>query len=128
MWAQINSHPSYFRDMPIFEGAAAFFKKIEWLDPIILTACPNSNYAHAARQKRAWVREHLSTSCMILPVMGGRHKPLFMHAPGDVLIDDFPKNIEAWRDEGGVGILHKGDFDETHDALIDVLDKRGLLP
>ncbi|WP_203452786.1 hypothetical protein [Rhizobium sp. rho-13.1] len=128
MWAQINSHPSYFRDMPIFEGAKEFFDKIAWMDPIILTACPKSNYAHAARQKRAWVREHLSTSCIILPVMGGRHKPLFMHAPGDVLIDDFPKNIEAWHDEGGEGILHMGNFGETFDDLMDVLDDRGLLP
>ena len=25
---------------------------------------------------------------------------------GNVLIDDEPKNIEAWEDAGGIGILH----------------------
>lgn len=116
MWETINRHPSYFRDMPPCEGAKAFFDTIAWADPIILTACPKSNYAHVARQKRAWVREHLSTTCIILPVMGGRNKPLFMHAPGDILIDDFEKNIKAWNDEGGTGILHR-DFMATADQL-----------
>ncbi|MCZ4500974.1 MAG: hypothetical protein JWQ74_3529 [Marmoricola sp.] len=116
MWGQINAHPSYFRDMPPCPGAKAFFDSISWLDPIILTACPKSNYAHVARQKRAWVREHLSTTSIILPVMGGRNKPLFMHAPGDILIDDFERNIIAWQDEGGRGIQH-ADFGTTGAAL-----------
>lgn len=116
MWAQINGHPSYFRDMPLCSGAKEFFEHIAWLDPIILTACPRSNYAHVARQKRAWVREHLSTECIILPVMGGRNKCLFMHAPGDILIDDFEKNTVAWEDGGGVAILHR-DFETTRAEL-----------
>lgn len=116
MWATINAHPTYFRDMPPCPGAVDFFRTVEQFDPIVLTACPKSNYAHVARQKRAWVREHLSTSIMILPVMGGRFKPLFMHAPGDVLIDDFEKNCAAWTDEGGVAILHRS-FAETSRAL-----------
>ena len=96
MWATINAHPSYFRDMPPMDGAVAFFRALP-VEPIILTACPKSNYAHVAQQKREWVREHLSTDVIVLPVMGGRHKPLFMHAEGDVLIDDWRKNIEAWK-------------------------------
>lgn len=116
MWAQINAHPSYFRDMPVCEGAKEFFFRIEWLNPIILTACPRSNYAHVARQKREWVREHLSASCHILPVMGGRNKPLFMHSRGDILIDDFEKNTTAWALEGGFAILHR-DFETTRDEL-----------
>lgn len=124
MWAQINSHPSYFRDMPVCEGAKDFFFRIEWLDPIILTACPKSNYGHVARQKRDWVREHLSTSCHVLPVMGGRNKPLFMHSRGDILIDDFEKNTNAWKLEGGFAILHR-DFSTTRDELQREIVRRG---
>lgn len=120
LWVQINSHPSYFRDMPPCKGAKAFFDSISWLDPIILTACPKTNYANAARQKRSWVREHLSAHCIVLPVMGGSNKPLFMHAPGDILIDDFERNIIAWRDEGGIGIQHS-DFVTTREALDSLL-------
>lgn len=116
MWATINAHPSYFFDMPMCAGAAQFYRLIKHLSPIILTACPRSNYAHVARQKRAWVRKNLCDTAVILPVMGGRNKPLFMHAPGDILIDDFERNIDCWREEGGVGILHQ-DFGSTMKSL-----------
>lgn len=116
MWSTINAHPTYFRDMPTCPGAVEFFREIEHLDPIILTACPRTNYQHVARQKREWVREHLSSTITILPVMGGRNKPLFMHQPGDILIDDFERNTDAWFDAGGVPILHRS-FPATMQAL-----------
>lgn len=120
MWSTINTHPSYFADMPVCPGALEFFEEIRHLEPIILTACPKSNYAHVARQKRAWVRRHLSVDCIILPVMGGKNKGLFMHAPGDVLIDDYERNCDAWRAEGGVAIMHRT-FDGTRGQLRAVL-------
>lgn len=107
LWERIHSHPSFFRDLPVCDGAVAFFDRYSYADPIILTACPRTNYQHVARQKREWVREHLSSRCTVLPVMGGRNKPLFMHAAGDILVDDFERNIQAWEKEGGLGILHK---------------------
>ncbi|MFG1401987.1 5' nucleotidase, NT5C type [Xanthobacter sediminis] len=112
MWERINSHPSYFRDMPLMSGALEFFREIEHLAPVILTACPKSAYAHTAKQKRAWVREHLGEDVVVLPVMGGRNKPLFMHQVGDILIDDFRRNTEAWEASGGRAILHRS-YPET---------------
>ncbi|HEY1033962.1 MAG TPA: hypothetical protein VGE09_03160 [Pseudoxanthomonas sp.] len=117
MWLHINGHPSFFRDLPPMAGAIEFFRSIEHLNPVILTACPKSNYAHVAAQKRAWVREHLSATCWVLPVLGGRHKPLFMHRSGDVLIDDFGKNCAAWIDAGGIAIKHDGDWTSTRASL-----------
>lgn len=116
MWSNVHRHGNFFGSMPLCAGAVEFFASVEHLDPIILTACPKSAYVETARQKRAWVREHLSQDVVILPVMGGRHKPLFMHAPGDVLIDDWRKNCEAWTLEGGVSILHKS-FETTAQML-----------
>lgn len=116
MWGIINAHDSYFRDMPPMAGAIEFFKLIEDIDPIVLTACPKSNYHHVARQKREWVREHLSRDILVLPTWGGATKPLFMHAPGDILIDDFERNTKLWTKEGGKAILHT-DFKETFRLL-----------
>lgn len=116
MWATINAHPTYFRDMPPCPGAIEFFRDIEHLSPTILTACPKTNYAHAATQKRSWVREHLGHDVTVLPVAGGRFKPLFIHAPGDILIDDFERNAVAWDAAGGVAILHES-FDATRIQL-----------
>lgn len=124
MWQTINAHPSYFRDMPPCVGAVEFFREIEALEPIVLTACPRTNYANAARQKREWVREHLSTKILVLPCMGGHNKPLFMHEPGDILIDDFRRNIDAWTAAGGISILHRG-FDDTRRLLRAALAIRG---
>lgn len=126
MWAQINSHPSYFRDMPVCQGAVEFFRSVEALNPIILTACPKSNYAHAARQKREWVREHLGTNVTVLPVMGGSNKPLFMHAKGDILIDDFDRNTIAWVKAGGTAILHRS-FAQTAISLGMALNQKSSL-
>lgn len=120
MWAKINSHPSFFRDLPLMPGALEFFHQVRLLDPIILTACPKTNYAHVAGQKRAHVREHLGAHVTVLPVLGGYNKPLFMHSPGDVLIDDWGKNCKAWEAAGGVAIKHEGDFNDTINRLTEV--------
>lgn len=116
MWAVINAHPEYFRTMPLTSGAKEFWEDIEHLDPIILTACPKTNYVQAAIQKRQWVYEHLSQDATVLPVLGGRNKFLFMHAPRDILIDDYKKNLEPWAEAGGIGILHRN-FSTTLDQL-----------
>lgn len=116
MWLRINSHPTYFLDMPLCDGAKEFFDEVECLGPIILTACPRTNYTNAAQQKRQWVRNNLSETATVLPVMGGHNKWLFMHAAGDILIDDYQKNVRPWRKAGGVGIHHTS-FQETRAAL-----------
>lgn len=120
MWGHINGHASFFRDLPPTPGAIDFFRTIEHLAPVILTACPKSNYAAAAIQKRAWVREHLSQTCLVLPVLGGTNKPLFMHQPGDVLIDDWGVNCEAWTAAGGIAVEHRRDWNVTRGALVDI--------
>lgn len=117
MWEHINGHPSFFRDLPPFAGAVEFFQRVRaWAEPVILTACPKTNYAHVAGQKRAWVREHLSSTCWVLPVLGGVNKPLFMHQPGDVLVDDWKKNCAAWEHAGGIAIKHTG-FESSLEAI-----------
>lgn len=119
MWEIINSHPSYFLDMPMCDGAADFYQDVKHLNPIILTACPKTNYKNAATQKRQWVRNHLGDHLTVLPVIGGHNKPLFMHSDGDVLIDDYKKNCKAWEAHGGLPILHT-DFENTRMALSSV--------
>jgi 5'-nucleotidase len=112
MWAKINAHPSFFRDLPLCPGAYDSFWGLDWpTEPIILTACPRTNYAAVAKQKRAWVRAHFG-DFTVLPVMGGHNKPLFMHSLGDVLIDDLRKNCDAWEKDGGVSVLHR-DWGDT---------------
>lgn len=116
MWNHIFSLPTFFRDLPPCPGALEFFESIRDLDPVILTACPKTDYKNAAINKRNWVREHLGSDVPVLPVLGGKNKSLFMHEAGDILIDDFVSNIKHWNNLGGYGIHHKS-FDETNEKL-----------
>lgn len=112
MWKWINAHGNFFSSLPPCEGAIDFFNSVKHLNPIILTACPKTNYAVAAVQKRAWVYKHLDPDTMVVPMLGGKNKALFMHRPGDILIDDFEKNCVSWREHGGLAIQHR-DFNRT---------------
>ena len=116
LWKWINGHGNFFSNLPLMPGALEFFRSVEHLNPTILTACPKSNYAVAAVQKRQWVYKHLSPDVTVIPMMGGKNKCLFMHSPGDVLIDDFEKNCIPWKEHGGFAIHHK-DFVTTKDHL-----------
>lgn len=44
-----------------------------------------------------------------------------------VLIDDTTKHVEAWKDAGGIGILHKN-FEDTERQLLELLLKPDLQP
>lgn len=120
MWAKINAHPSFFRDLPPCDGSLAGFAALEQFKPTILTSCPRTNYQHVAGQKRAWVRQHFGQHITVLPVMGGHNKPLFMHSDGDVLLDDFRKNCDAWAKAGGTAILHRS-WPESVGAVVEAI-------
>lgn len=108
MWKLINSYETFYADLPLMTNAEKLFEKLTVdFDVTILTACPRSNYTKAALQKKAWVREYLSDDVIVLPVLGGKNKALFMHEMGDLLIDDMDKNCISWEQHGGIAIRHK---------------------
>lgn len=121
MWNYIRQDPDFFFNLPPMPGALHFFNRIAATNPTILTACPIDEgfdlYAHVADQKRRWIRKYLGPSIRMIPAPGSESKPLFMHAPGDILIDDWGKNVEAWRKAGGRAIHHQ-EFNVTHAELV----------
>jgi 5'-nucleotidase len=124
LWAYINAHGSFFYDLPVYDGTREFMDKLIFMGhwPIILTACPKSNYHHVARQKKAWVRDKLGYLGMVLPVMGGANKGMFLQDKGDFLIDDMERNCKAWEAEGGRAILHT-DLSDSYKKLWDILNE-----
>ena len=123
IWALIEGVDRFFENMPLLPGAKEFYRKVENLRPLFLTTCPRTNYAHVAGQKIRAIRKHLSKVAHILPVMGSHHKPLFMRKPGGILIDDWGKNCREWTAAGGVAIKFEGDFDDTYNQLVRVLQE-----
>lgn len=116
MWRNIHSNPTFFLDMPLMEGAKDFYNDYKWLYPVFLTACPHDNFLVVAKQKRQWVRNNLSKTAVVIPSLGSENKPAYLNAPGDILIDDWRKNIEAWEAAGGIGIKHET-FEQTRTEL-----------
>lgn len=122
MWSNIHGHGQFFRDIPVYAGAKHFLTKLRNLSGYydrlsVLTSCPKSKYEEVAAHKKEWVREHLG-DLFVIPCRDSTTKPLFLQQPGDILIDDWGKNCQAWQDAGGVAIKHEGeDFDSTYERL-----------
>lgn len=130
MWRLINEHGKFFESLPLMENALKFYHDLDarTLNPIFfLTACPKSNYQEAAQQKIRWVKKNIDEHAHVLPVMGGKNKVLFMANKGDILIDDFAKNIHPWNDAGGNGIIHT-DFAETAYQLNQIFGQEVMDP
>ena len=123
MWATIEAHPSYFDALDPMPGALDMFEALRAFRPTILTACPSTGFDKACAGKRSWCARHLGPDVPVITVRGGRNKPLHMKAAGDVLIDDWAKNIVAWNAAGGRGIL----FTSAKQALAEFQELAGRL-
>jgi 5'(3')-deoxyribonucleotidase len=75
----------------------------------ILTSLPipSGKLVTAKADKIAWVKKYLDKDIKVNTVIGGAKKAKYIKSPTDVLIDDLPRNITAWKDAGGTGILFK---------------------
>jgi len=84
---------------------------------VFLTAVPRNNDVHwAFYDKVLWAQFRYPD----VPVFFGpySHDKHIHCLPGDILIDDRTSNITEWRAAGGVGILHRGNLQETLSQLV----------
>ena len=114
IWQTIAAEHNFFSEMDLMPGAVdLFYQAVYWAEESneklnILTACPHSAFAHVAAQKRLGLSKRFHQSeWFMIPTWGSETKPQYMHAPGDVLIDDWRKNTEAWAAAGGRSIKYE---------------------
>ena len=112
MWKAINSYDRFFAKLPLmpqamelYSQACCYYPYIE--DVLILTSAGTSNYAHVAEQKKAWVKEHINPNILVICVKDGLDKAVFVQNKGDILIDDWRLNCEAWEAAGGAAVKYE---------------------
>ncbi len=103
-WGMLNAAPEFFYNLPMMEDARYLWSNVEYLNPVILTALPNSGDGAVDRQKRAWVAENLGTHVPVITCLT-YEKPSYCR-PGDVLVDDRTVNAAEWQNAGGIFVHH----------------------
>ncbi len=123
-WKKVQDVPEFFYSLKPMPSAKIMFDIIYDYTLIhnipveILTALPRrtKHLVTAAHDKERWVAKHLSDKVVVNCADGWYNKTKWV-AKDHILLDDTARNIDAWCNEGGMGIHHAGDWNDTLDAL-----------
>lgn len=126
-WNEADMYPDLYRDLWPMPDASELVDGIRRLidgtdiQIEVLTAIPSLvKMPNVTTHKEQWIHKHFGYGWKFKTGPYARDKQ--NHAqPGDVLIDDMIRNINQWRDAGGIGILHTG-ADETLTELYRILN------
>jgi phosphopantetheine adenylyltransferase len=101
-WNLIGSKGvGFWVGMPWMLDGDEYWSYIEKYNPTILSAPSRDESSRLG--KRLWIKKYLPGTKLILSPAKFKQK---YAAPNHILIDDKPSNIEEWRSQGGIGILH----------------------
>lgn len=103
-WNKVNKTPNYWVDLPKTPEADILITHLKKYGFAILTGVPHLGCDKAKAQKRQWLKKHYGIEANII-CCNSRDKANYCQV-GDILIDDWPPNIERWIQAGGIGILH----------------------
>jgi len=112
----------FFATLPVLPSFAALLR---WLrdhdiEFTVLSAPLRGNEEASIRGKLAWLDRHNPGTSDRAIFTGDKQRYAVTQGQPNVLVDDFKKYVAAWRDAGGIGILHR---DNNLKATLDQLDK-----
>lgn len=112
MWNAVKEKEHFYLHLsPIKEGLDLFQELYDARpqDIEILSAQPAArrNILTAEQDKRDWCQKYLPK----IPVNITYRREKINFAKGNILIDDYQNNIDAWEEAGGMGILFTGKDD-----------------
>lgn len=104
----------FFEELPLMPEWEYYWGSILPYKPAILTGVPKHGYDLAAEAKVAYYMKHCGPSyremhgedLQVITCLS-KEKPLYMKAPGDILIDDMVHNLKKWEKAGGKAIYFK---------------------
>ena len=106
----------FFATLPVLPSFAALLRwlKSHDVDFTVLSAPLRGNHEASIRGKLAWLDRHNPGTSANAIFTGDKQRYAVTQGQPNVLVDDFKKYIAAWRDAGGIGILHRdNNVDQT---------------
>lgn len=98
----------WWANMPWKKDGRELWEAVKGFNPTILSA--PSRHKDSRTGKKIWVKRELGENVpLILENQKGKHAD-----KDSLLIDDRLKNVEEFRKEGGLAILHKNTADTLH--------------
>lgn len=110
----------FFASLPVLPSFAAL---LNWLKKnripfTVLSAPLRGNEEASIRGKIAWLDRHNPGTSANAIFTGDKQRYAVTQGRPNVLVDDFKKYVSAWREAGGIGILHR---DNNLQATLDQL-------
>lgn len=108
-WSEIKKVGiEFWSHMPKLSDTDKLWSFIKPHGPKILSA-PARSIEFCVDGKKSWIKKHLGSNVESIFVRA-RDKAKYAN-PNSILIDDLEKNINSWRSNNGIGILHKNSED-----------------
>lgn len=98
-WAPLDNY-AFWVSVPMYTGADEFVADLERIAPVTFCTSPSMS-PESYMAKVAWLRDNIGAKTNIM--LGGRK--WLMAKPGNVLIDDYERNVEKFRAAGGPAVL-----------------------
>ena len=116
----VREHPTFWIDLPLLPNAKALIKTVvEQYGEYRICSKPLEGDPRSKPGKLEWIRKHLSDMPPVEIILTA-DKAQYATNDGlpNVLVDDYGKNISAWRDAGGIGIQYEhGSFPRVSKVL-----------
>lgn len=128
LWSMVVSNAEKFwGDMPWTKDGKRLWRFIKPYKPVLLTSVSRDMSSKLGvggkKGKQRWIKRELGNEYLetaLIVATGTKHKYV---SPNSILIDDDKKNLDPWKNAGGIGILHK-DADTTIAQLREILNAK----
>lgn len=99
-WQPINDCPNFWSELLPFPWTGRLYNDLRAIGDVTIVTAP-SHDPECSKQKLIWLNEHLDVKPT--DVFLGHKK--YLMAGNGILIDDYSKNVDAFKEAGGQAIL-----------------------
>lgn len=85
------------------DGKQLWFELLNYEPNLFILSSPK-DFEYAIEGKKIWIKNNIGSYFKNYILSNEKEKYAKL---GDILIDDYKKNIKKWENSGGIGIVHK---------------------